>query len=252
METTEETPSSSRAAHEPCPICRADAVTASRGTPIRALRPPLQAFLREQHGDLPESRHVCRKCLAHLTADYQMDRLARERGELSAIEKDVARRAAAHTASAENLQARFERTITPGQRIADGVARVGGSWSFVVGFMAALVVWMVINGALLHGQAFDPFPFILLNLVLSCVAALQAPIIMMSQNRAAARDRMQADEDFRINLKAELEIAALHEKLDHLLHAQWEQLIEMQAQQLELLDDLASRRSEPSPPRALG
>jgi uncharacterized membrane protein len=96
---------------------------------------------------------------------------------------------------------------------------------------------------LLRDKAFDPYPFILLNLVLSCIAALQAPVIMMSQNRSAARDRMQADQDFRINLKAEIEIAALHEKVDHLLHAQWEQLIEMQETQLELLGDLTARKS---------
>jgi len=105
------------------------------------------------------------------------------------------------------------------------------------------VVWMVFNTVMLTTHAFDSFPYILLNLLLSCLAAIQAPIIMMSQNRSAARDRRQADQDFRVNLKAELEIAALHEKVDHLLHAQWESLIEMQHTQLEMLEELTMRKS---------
>ena len=92
-------------------------------------------------------------------------------------------------------------------------------------------------------RAFDPYPFILLNLVLSCIAALQAPVIMMSQNRQVARDRMQAEQDFRVNLKAELEIASLHEKVDHLLHAQWERIVELQEMQLELLNELREPRA---------
>ena len=116
--------------------------------------------------------------------------------------------------------------MTVGERLADNVARVGGSWAFVIGFGVVLVVWMALNVAMM-GRAFDPYPFILLNLVLSSLAAIQAPIIMMSQNRTSARDRAQADEDFRVNLKAELEVAALHEKMDHLLHEQWESLLDM-------------------------
>jgi uncharacterized membrane protein len=100
---------------------------------------------------------------------------------------------------------------------------------------------MVAN-SLLRGRGFDPYPYIFLNLLLSCIAALQAPIIMMSQNRSAARDRMQADQDFRINLKAEIEVAALHEKVDHLLHAQWESLIEVQEMQIDLLQELLHKR----------
>ena len=107
---------------------------------------------------------------------------------------------------------------------------------FVIGFLAVLGGWIALNVSLAV-SAFDPYPYILLNLVLSCIAALQAPIIMMSQNRQSARDRMQAEQDFRVNLKAELEIASLHHKLDHLLHSQWARMVELQEVQIELLTE---------------
>ncbi len=112
--------------------------------------------------------------------------------------------------------------------------------------MAILLVWIAVNAWALRERAFDPYPFILLNLVLSCVAALQAPIIMMSQNRHSARDRRQADQDFRVNLKAELEVASLHEKLDHLLHHQWDSMVELQQVQIDLLHELSGRKRGPA------
>jgi uncharacterized membrane protein len=167
-------------------------------------------------------------------------RLEAERGELSALELEISRKAAEHAAIAVQLDEMLARQTTFGQHTADAVARIGGSWTFVLSFLAGLVVWMILNTVWLRHAAFDPYPYILLNLVLSCVAALQAPIIMMSQNRSSTRDRLQADQDFRINLKAELEIASLHDKLDHLLHKRWEDLIEIQEQQVELLRGLSA------------
>jgi uncharacterized membrane protein len=187
-------------------------------------------------GRWPGTGFVCRKCLQRERVAYVVEQLEQERGELSEIEADVAKRAGEHIAIAEDLERRFAREITTGQRIADRVAEIGGSWGFVLGFLAVLGVWIAINVALAL-RAFDPYPYILLNLVLSCIAALQAPIIMMSQNRQSARDRMQAEQDFRVNLKAELEIASLHDKLDHLLHGQWERMVELQELQIELLTE---------------
>jgi uncharacterized membrane protein len=182
---------------------------------------------------------VCRSCVNAAQRAYVTARLTAERGELTALETEIARKAADHAAIAAHIDDLFARKTSRGQRIADAVARVGGSWGFVITFVSILLVWMMFNTWLLAGHAFDPYPYILLNLLLSCVAALQAPVIMMSQNRTSARDRMQADQDFRINLKAELEIASLHEKLDHLLHTRWENLIEIQEEQVELLRGLA-------------
>ena len=122
------------------------------------------------------------------------------------------------------------------------MAVIGGSWPFVIGFFVALLIWVALNTLWLRQQAFDPYPYILLNLFLSCLAAVQAPIIMMSQNRVSARDRLQATQDFRINLKAELEVASLHEKVDHLLHSQWQHMVELQELQLDLFTDLTKAK----------
>jgi len=184
---------------------------------------------------------VCRACLTRERSHYVVDRLEQERGTLSSVEAEVARRAGEHVTIAENIDREFEHGLTVGQRTADSVARIGGSWRFLIWFAVFLVVWIVIN-TILAERAVDSFPFILLNLMLSCLAAVQAPVIMMAQNRQAARDRRQADQDYRVNLKAEIEIATLHEKVDHLLHAQWQRMMEMQQIQMDLLEDLAAER----------
>ncbi len=178
-------------------------------------------------------------------------RLQKERGELSEIEADVARKVAEHQIATRHLNEAFEKKATFGERIADHVARIGGSWTFVISMLSVLGVWVTIN-AVLAARAWDPYPFILLNLALSCIAALQAPVIMMSQNRTSARDRAQADSDYRVNLKAELEIVTLHEKVDHLLHGQWERLVELQDIQIALLEQLNATREAldaPTDPR---
>ena len=133
----------------------------------------------------------------------------------------------------------FDERLTFGDRLADRVAAFGGSWTFIVLFLGTMGVWMLRN---VEATApFDPYPFILLNLVLSCLAALQAPIIMMSQNRAGERDRVESTHDYETDLKAEIEIASLHDKVDHLLHAQWERMVELQEMQMELLTELTRR-----------
>ena len=140
---------------------------------------------------------------------------------------------------ARNRRAEFEAGLPLGERVADRVASFGGSWTFIFLFLASMAVWMALNVE--RPQPFDPYPFILLNLVLSCLAALQAPVIMMSQNRQAAKDRLGAQQDYEVNLKAEMEILALHTKLDELRASQWEQLLAMQARQETLLREIASR-----------
>jgi len=134
----------------------------------------------------------------------------------------------------------FDERLTVGQRVADRVASFGGSWTFILIFSGVIAVWVVVNA---RSQApVDPFPFILLNLLLSCLAAIQAPVIMMSQNREAAKDRLDAQHDYEVNLKAELEIGALHAKLDELRDAQWRTLIELQERQMAILQRLDERR----------
>jgi uncharacterized membrane protein len=131
--------------------------------------------------------------------------------------------------------------LTVGQRIADTVAANMGSWRFIIIQSAILVVWIILN-VTAYIQQWDPYPFILLNLVMSLLASIQAPIIMMSQNRAGARDRLQAENDFKVNLKAEIEVRALTEKIDQLLHNQWARMMEIQQIQMEMLEEITARR----------
>jgi uncharacterized membrane protein len=134
--------------------------------------------------------------------------------QLDETERDVLLHSREGLILSEDRNIAYEAKQSVGERIADAIARIGGSWAFIVGFLAFLVVWTLANTLLLTKEAFDPYPFIFLNLVLSMLAALQAPIIMMSQNRQAARDRFEASKDYEVNLKAEIELMALHRKID--------------------------------------
>lgn len=154
------------------------------------------------------------KTIADLSARW----LRRKPESLSASENRVLQSAIDRLAISENKIESAEHNASMGERIADGIARFGGSWSFILGFLAFLAFWALLNAWLLGRDSFDPYPFIFLNLMLSMLAALQAPVIMMSQNRQAQRDRHAAEHDYEVNLKAEIEIMALHEKLDELRH----------------------------------
>lgn len=137
-----------------------------------------------------------------------------------------------------------EDSMTAAQRAADAVARFGGSWSFIFMFGLVLVAWVILNSVILlrYDRAFDPYPYILLNLFLSMLASIQAPIILMSQNRQAEVDRKHAEHDYEVNLKAELEILLLHEKIDALREQQWQELIQLQQQQITLLEKLLAEK----------
>lgn len=139
-------------------------------------------------------------------------------GELSLAENRVLQSAIEGSTISRDVNRVHDTSLSRGDRIADAIARIGGSWPFILGFVAFLVIWTVGGPLLLSGRDFDPYPFIFLNLVLSMIAALQAPVIMMSQNRQSQHDRIDAAHDYEVNLKAEIEILALHEKLDELRH----------------------------------
>ena len=159
--------------------------------------------------------------------------------------RKVARHIAGRKHIARNTAEELDATTTMGQRAADAVAAFGGSWTFISLFGAILVVWVGVNSFVLvgHDKAFDPYPYILLNLFLSMLAAVQAPIILMSQNRQAEKDRHGAEHDYEVNLKAELEIMLLHEKVDMLKNQQWSELLAIQKQQLQLLSDLINKKT---------
>jgi uncharacterized membrane protein len=149
-----------------------------------------------------------------------------DEGELKPHERQVIERCVRRLAVSRNVNIEVEKTATFGERLADRVAAVGGSWTFIIGFALVLFGWMILNTYLLLDRGFDPYPYILLNLCLSTLASVQAPIILMSQNRSAARDRLVATHDYEVNLKAEIEIAALHEKLDQIRSQELATLIE--------------------------
>ncbi|MEP7265776.1 MAG: DUF1003 domain-containing protein [Bacteroidota bacterium] len=143
-----------------------------------------------------------------------------------------------------NLQKDDIEILTRGQKLSDRVARFGGSWGFIISFFIMLIIWIIYNSTAGTSAAFDPYPFILMNLILSCIAALQAPIIMMSQNRLEEKDRKRAENDYMINLKSEIEIRSLHQKIDLLLEKEITTLFKIQSQQLELLNDICTRMNK--------
>jgi uncharacterized membrane protein len=159
-----------------------------------------------------------------------------DEGELKPHERQVIERCVRRLAVSRNVNIEVEKTATFGERLADRVAAVGGSWTFIIGFALVLFGWMILNTYLLLDRGFDPYPYILLNLCLSTLASVQAPIILMSQNRSAARDRLVATHDYEVNLKAEIEIAALHEKLDQIRSQELATLIKS------LRDELKDRK----------
>jgi len=211
-------------------------------TLIEVLRPSLLDLVKADYPDLASEGYICTDDLDKYRSRYVADMLGQERGELTQLEKDVVQSLADHEVLAENIETEFAGNRTFGERVSDQLASFGGSWTFIGIFFAVLVVWMAFNVWTVSRDVFDPYPFILLNLVLSCLAAIQAPIIMMSQNRQEVKDRLRSENDYRVNLKAELEIRHLHEKIDHMLNRQWERLAEIQQIQLELMQDPANRK----------
>jgi uncharacterized membrane protein len=169
--------------------------------------------------------------------------LQREWDSLSEQEKKVVESLIHRGQLSRNLNRTADDTRTFGEIVADRVAAFGGSWTFIIIFGSVLIGWVILNSAILLNRGFDPYPYILLNLFLSMLAAIQAPIIMMSQNRQESKDRQTAEHDYEINLKAELEICAIQEKLDELREQKWAELVEMQEQQIRLLEKLLSERN---------
>ena len=186
----------------------------------------------EESSDLPDNQ------LNELRKNYIEQLLQEELGELTEVEKVVAKSIGRKEIISGSLRLKKEKKSTAGELLADKVASFGGSWKFIILFFSFLLAWVLINFWWLHNKGFDPYPFILLNLFLSCIAAIQAPVIMMSQNRQEAKDRNRAEHDYKINLKAEVEIRLLHEKVDHMLLHQNKRLLEIQKVQIELMENI--------------
>src|SRR5438874_5628931 len=220
-----------------CQVCKKPKSPQS-GMIAELIRPSLLGFIKKKLPDLDDKDFICFDDLGEFRKDYIKEVLEDEIGELAVLDQEVVESLERHEILSADISSQFERKLTFGERLSDHIAEFGGSWKFLISFGAVLFIWIVINGVVFAMGAFDPYPFILLNLILSCLAAVQAPIIMMSQNRAEARDRLRAENDYKVNLKAELEIRHLHEKLDHLLRRQYNRLFEIQQIQIELLQEI--------------
>lgn len=234
-----------------CQICH-KATSPSAGTVGELLRPSLLEFIQKRVPSFDSKAFICLNDLGHFRRDYVKEVLEDEIGELSALDQEVIDSLQEHEILSENIGKEFEQELTFGEHLSDRIASFGGSWTFIIIFFAVLMIWIAINSIILATRAFDPYPFILMNLILSCLAAIQAPIIMMSQNRAEARDRARAENDYKVNLKAELEIRHLHEKIDHLLRKQYNRLFEIQQIQIELLEELGQKRRAGTRPTPAG
>src|SRR5689334_14404607 len=224
-----------------CQICKKPK-SPNSGMIAELIRPSLLEFIKKKLPDLDSKAFICFDDLGEFRKEYIKEVLEDEIGELSALDQEVIESLHQHEILSSDIEKQFEKKLTFGERLSDRIAEFGGSWKFLISFGAVLIIWIAINGVILAMHAFDPYPFILLNLILSCLAAVQAPVIMMSQNRAEARDRLRAENDYKINLKAELEIRHLHEKLDHLLRRQYNRLFEIQQIQIELLEEIGRKK----------
>jgi uncharacterized membrane protein len=194
-------------------------------------------LMKEEHPSLKERDFIASKELNLYREKYIANYLTKGIGELSVLESKVMSSFNENQLIVNKLEDESS-AITFGQKIADKVASFGGSWTFIIAFGIFILIWIGSNIYFLANKGFDPYPFILLNLILSCLAALQAPVIMMSQNRQEEKDRERAKNDYMINLKSELEIRMLHEKLDHLMLHQQQELIEIQKVQIEMMNDI--------------
>lgn len=184
---------------------------------VRDIRPGFKEYLFKRYPSLKDEDCLGKSHVHTLLRQYIMDLLKDEKGEVTELKAEVADSIVAKDTLSEDTETEYDEQETLGSRVSDVVASFGGSWTFIIGFAGFIALWMVTNVMLGSTDAFDAYPFILLNLVLSTLAAFQAPIIMMSQRRQEAKDRLRSTNDYQVNLKAELEIRRLHEKIDSLL-----------------------------------
>lgn len=210
--------------------------------PIGSVRKAItEEILHDFPAYLPQN-YICQADLGKYRMQYVHSSLKSEKGEVSDLEYELIKSMQQHELITKDVDTNLEQEWTFGERLADKIATFGGSWTFLICFAIFLAIWIIINTVVMAAHPADPYPFILLNLILSCIAAIQAPVIMMSQNRQETKDRLRSENDYQINLKAELEIQHLHEKIDHLLLHQWDRLAEIQEMQLDLLSEISKKR----------
>jgi uncharacterized membrane protein len=205
------------------------------------IRHEIEELVRQKYPAWDDSKQICWKDYVAFRDDYIKSIIEEETGKLRDLDAEVMKSIKENDIISENINTSTKEKLKLGDHIADRVALFGGSWSFISIFFFILIAWIMINTFVLVNKSFDPYPFILMNLILSCLAAVQAPIIMMSQNRQEMKDRMRAENDYKVNLKAEIEIRTLHEKVDHLLLDQWSRMMKIQELQIEMLEEIRTK-----------
>ena len=227
--------------HDTCPISKKHTPDDHR-IPRHAVNPKILELIAKEHPEVAESQWFARHTVNEYRDKHIRSMLDKERGDMSELEKQVVQAINDNKVLVTNPNEDIADVSSLGARVADMVAKFGGSWAFVISFTTFILIWIIINTLfLVNVEGFDPYPFILLNLALSCIAALQAPIIMMSQNRQAAKDRIRSENEYKINLKAEIEIQNLTHKIDLMLEQHWSHLIEIQELQMNMLTDISNK-----------
>jgi uncharacterized membrane protein len=215
-----------------------------------SIKHQLISLIKKDHPGFSEKDMISYESMNSYRKKYLETLIRKEQRDINKLEKEVINAIQGNTILSENIEPEIESKLSLGQKLADQIASFGGSWTFISIFFVFILIWMGINIWLLTAKPFDPYPFILLNLILSCLAAIQAPIIMMSQNRQEQKDRQRSEHDYKVNLKAELEIRLLNEKIDHIMIRQNKQLLDIQELQLDYLEELT--RSKESKEKAKG
>ena len=223
-----------------CQICQ-KTKKMSELMPVMSVRNSLLELIKNNDSQLDVNGFICIEDLNKLRGRYVEKILEEEKGELSSFDKEVLESIVNKDLLSKNVSQDFDEKLTFGERLSDKIAQFGGSWFFISLFGIFLIVWMIINIVVITVHPFDPYPFILLNLILSCIAAIQAPIIMMSQNRQEDKDRKRATHDYQVNLKAEIEIRQINDKIDHLIMQQGQKMLEIQEIQIELMEEISNK-----------
>lgn len=210
---------------------------ANEAMPVAVVRQGVLSLIKKEYPFIKAEGYISRDLLKKYRERYIETIIEDHKGELSKLDKEVVKSLVEHKSLVRDMNKQIQQETTFAEKLSDKIANFGGSWAFIIIFMVFIFFWVVLNAVLIVTKPIDPFPFILLNLFLSCIAALQAPVILMSQNRKDVKDRLRAENDYKINLKAELEIRALHEKIDNLTQNQWERLLEIQQLQLDMIQE---------------
>jgi uncharacterized membrane protein len=224
----------------PCRIC-GEHKRKNDLVPAELVRASIVEVITKEHPAWSPEGYICHADLNRFRTDYVRDVLEKEKDEYTSLEEAVRHGGEGEDHLPENINVEFEKELTFGEHLADKIAGFAGSWSFIAVFAGILFLWVVLNTFILLSRPFDPYPYILLNLVLSAIAAVQAPVIIMSQNRQEMRDRLHAERDYQVSIHTELEIHRLQKKIDHLLTGQGQRLLEIQNIQMELMEELAKK-----------